>query len=106
MLCLFAVARPNEASRGSMEHSEGKGGDNIVAIPRFLCGSPRPCRLRTAPFWLRWQALSCVLTACRILWGPISRAAFVTTMSNNMSLLRAVLLLFGGRMRPKVKTLY
>jgi hypothetical protein len=32
--------------RGSVEHSEGKVGESVVAIPRFLCGSPRPCRLR------------------------------------------------------------
>jgi hypothetical protein len=35
---------------GSMEHSEGEDGDSDVAIPRFLCGRPHPCRLRTAPF--------------------------------------------------------
>jgi hypothetical protein len=32
---------------GPVEHSEGKGGVSVVAIPRFLCGSPRLCRLRT-----------------------------------------------------------
>jgi hypothetical protein len=32
---------------GSVEHSEGKGGESAVAILRFLCGSPRLCRLRT-----------------------------------------------------------
>jgi hypothetical protein len=87
-----------------VEHSEGKGGESVVAIPRILCGSPRPCRLRTAPFWPRWQALSCVLTACRVLWGPTSRVAFVTTMSSHTSLLHVVLLLFGGRMRPRAQT--
>jgi hypothetical protein len=71
-----------------VEHSEGKGGESVVAIPRFLCGSPCPC-----PFWPQWQALSCVLTACRILWGPIIRVAFVTTMLSHTSLLRVVLLL-------------
>jgi hypothetical protein len=30
-----------------MEHSKGKGGESVVAIPRFLCGSPRLRRLRT-----------------------------------------------------------
>jgi hypothetical protein len=30
------------------------------------------------------------------LWGPISRVAFVTTMSNRTSLLRVVLLLLEG----------
>jgi hypothetical protein len=37
---LFTVARPGGASRGSVEHSEGKGGESVVAILRFLCGSP------------------------------------------------------------------
>jgi hypothetical protein len=71
---------------------------------RFLCGSHRLCRLRIASFWPRWQALSCVLAACRVLWGLITRVAFVTTMSNRTSLLHVVLLLFGGRMRPRAKT--
>jgi hypothetical protein len=51
----------------SMEHSEGNGGESTVAILRFLCGSTRLCRLRAAPFWPRWQALSCVLTTCQVL---------------------------------------
>jgi hypothetical protein len=32
---------------GSVEHSEGKDGEGVVAILRFLCGSPRLCWLRT-----------------------------------------------------------
>jgi hypothetical protein len=32
---------------GSVEHSEGKGGDSVVAILKFLCGSLRLCQLRT-----------------------------------------------------------
>jgi hypothetical protein len=32
---------------GSVEHSEGKDGESVVAIPRFLCGSLRLCQLRT-----------------------------------------------------------
>jgi hypothetical protein len=32
---------------GLVEHSEGKVGENVVAILRFLCGSPHLCRLRT-----------------------------------------------------------
>jgi hypothetical protein len=35
---------------GSVEHSERKDGESVVAILRFLCSSPRPCRLRTALF--------------------------------------------------------
>jgi hypothetical protein len=40
-----------------MEHLEEKDVESVVAIPMFLCGSPHPCQLRTAPFWPRWQAL-------------------------------------------------
>jgi hypothetical protein len=93
---LFTIARPGGASRGSVEHSEGKGGESVVAILRFLCGSPRPCQLRTVLFWPWWQALSCVLTAYRVLWGSIRRVAFVTTLLNRTSLLRVILLLLGG----------
>jgi hypothetical protein len=32
---------------GSVEHSEGKGGESAMAILRFLCGSPRLRQLRT-----------------------------------------------------------
>jgi hypothetical protein len=81
---------------GSVEHLEGKDGESVVAISRFLCGSPHPYRSRTMPFWPRWQDLSCVLTACRVLWGSISRVAFVTTMSNRTSLLHLMLLLLEG----------
>jgi hypothetical protein len=28
---------------GSVEHSERKDRESVVAIPRFLCGSPRLC---------------------------------------------------------------
>jgi hypothetical protein len=30
-----------------MEHSEWKGGESVVVILRFMCGSPRLCQLRT-----------------------------------------------------------
>jgi hypothetical protein len=32
---------------GSVEHSEGKDEESVVAIPGFLCGSPHMCWLRT-----------------------------------------------------------
>jgi hypothetical protein len=35
---------------GSVKHSEGKGGETVVAISMFLCGSPRLYRLRTGHF--------------------------------------------------------
>jgi hypothetical protein len=47
---LFTIARPGGASRGSVEHSEGKGGESDVAILRFLCASTHLCRLRTTSF--------------------------------------------------------
>jgi hypothetical protein len=31
---------------GSVEHSEGKGGESAMAILRFLCGNPYLCQLR------------------------------------------------------------
>jgi hypothetical protein len=39
--------RPGGATRGSVEHSEGKSEESVVAIPGFLCGSLHLCRLRT-----------------------------------------------------------
>jgi hypothetical protein len=33
-----------------VEHSEGKGGESVVTILRFLCGSSRLCWLRTEEF--------------------------------------------------------
>jgi hypothetical protein len=50
-LCLDINVDKNEDRRGhlggSVEHSKGKGRESVVAILRFLCGSPRLCRLRT-----------------------------------------------------------
>jgi hypothetical protein len=39
----IAIVRSGGASRGSVEHSEVKGGKNVVAILRFLYGSPPVC---------------------------------------------------------------
>jgi hypothetical protein len=36
-----------EPFRGLVEYSEGNGGESVADISRFLCGSPRMCRLRT-----------------------------------------------------------
>jgi hypothetical protein len=83
-------------NKGKGVHSEGKGEESVMAILRFQGYSPHLCRLRTASCWSQWQALSCVLTACWVLWGPISRVAFLTTMSNRASLLLVVLLLLEG----------
>jgi hypothetical protein len=38
---------------GSVEYSEGKSGESVMPIPRFLCGRPRPCQLRVMLFWPR-----------------------------------------------------
>jgi hypothetical protein len=40
-----------------VDHSEGKGGERVMAIPWFQGDSPRVCRLRTASFWPRWSLL-------------------------------------------------
>jgi hypothetical protein len=32
---------------GPVEHSEGKSGESVVVILRFLCGSSRLCQLKT-----------------------------------------------------------
>jgi hypothetical protein len=39
-----------------VEHSEGKGGEKVVAILRFQGGSPHLCQLRTVLFWSRWTS--------------------------------------------------
>jgi hypothetical protein len=79
------LLRPDGATRGTVYHLEGKSGERAMAILRFLCGSPRLCRLRTMLFWPRWQVWF-VLTACRVLWGPINLVAFITTLSSHTSL--------------------
>jgi hypothetical protein len=84
-----------------VEHSEGKGGESVVAIPRFLCDSPHPCRLRTTSFWSRWQVLSCVLTTCRGFMGPSKPSSPVTTSPNHTPCLKDIV---GGGMRSKAKT--
>jgi hypothetical protein len=49
---LLLLGRAGQVGR-SVEHSKEKDEESALAIPRFLCGSPRPCWLRTAPFWPR-----------------------------------------------------
>jgi hypothetical protein len=84
-----------------VEHSEGKGGESAMAIPRFLCGSPRSCRLRTTQFSPRWQVLTCLLTTCWVFMGPGKTSSPVTTSPNRTPCLKDVV---GGGMRPRAKT--
>jgi hypothetical protein len=84
-----------------MEHSEGKDGESVVAILRFPCGSPHTCRLRTALFWPRWQALSCVLTTCQVFMGPGKPSSHVNASLNRTPCLKYAV---GGGMRPRAKT--
>jgi hypothetical protein len=86
---------------GSVEHSKGKDGESDVAILRFLCGSTRPCWLRTTPFWPRWQTLSCVLTTCRGFMGLGKPGISLTTSPNCTPYPKDVV---GGGMRPRAKT--
>jgi hypothetical protein len=75
-----------------------------VAIPRSLCGSPRPCRLWTAPFWPRWQVLSCVLTACQGFMGPDKPSRFCNYYVEQHLPASCGAFTFGGRMRSRAKT--
>jgi hypothetical protein len=104
MLCLFTVARPGGASRGSVKQSEGKDGESVVAILRFLCGSTHSYRLRTTPFWPRWQVLSCVLTTCRFFVGPDKPSSFCNYYVEPHFPASCGAFTFGGRMRSRGKT--
>jgi hypothetical protein len=86
---------------GSVGHLEGKGGESVVAILRFLCGSPYPRWLRTALFCPRWQVLSCVLTTCQVFMGPGKPSSHITTSPNLTPCLKDVV---GARMRLRAKT--
>jgi hypothetical protein len=88
----------------SVEHSEGKGGESDVAFLRFLCGSPRPCRLRIAPFWPQWQALSCVLTTCQTFMRPNKLSSFCNYLVELHLPTSCGAFTFGGRMRLRAKT--
>jgi hypothetical protein len=50
MFILLLLDRARQVG-GSVEYSKGKDRESDVAILRFLCGSTRPCRLRTVLFW-------------------------------------------------------
>jgi hypothetical protein len=82
-----------------VEHSEGRDGESVVAILRFLCGSPHPCWLRTAPFWPRWQVLSCVLTAGWVFMGPDKLSSFCNYFVEPHLPASCGAFTFGGRMR-------
>jgi hypothetical protein len=75
MFILLLLDRARQVG-GSVEYSKGKDRESDVAILRFLCGSTRPCRLRTVLFWPWRQDLSCVLTACRVFIGPGKPSSF------------------------------
>jgi hypothetical protein len=53
---VYVVGMIGQGKNGKVEHSEGKGGEWAVAIPRFQGGSPCLCRLRTTSFWPRWTS--------------------------------------------------
>jgi hypothetical protein len=77
-----------------VEHSEGKDRESAMAILRFLYGSPRPFdRTVLAPM----ASLELCTDRMSDFMGPISRVAFVTTLSNCTSLLHVVLLLLEAK---------
>jgi hypothetical protein len=60
-----------------------------VAILRFLCGSPRRCRVRTASFCPRWHAL--IYTGCMSgFMGTGKPSSPVTTSPNRISCFEVV----------------
>jgi hypothetical protein len=71
-----------------VEHSEGKGGERVVAIPRFQGGSTRLCRLRTSSFLAPGgQAFICTDRMSGFM-APHKSSSLVTTLSNRISLLQ------------------
>jgi hypothetical protein len=53
---------------GSVEHSEGKGGESVVAILRFLCGSPPPVSVKDRGVGTCEEVLNVPITYC-CLWA-------------------------------------
>jgi hypothetical protein len=68
---------------GLVEHSEGKGGESVVAILRFLYGSPRLCRLRTK--WLVPMSKYRTYRSHTGDMGPVSLCSCVTTSLKPLS---------------------
>jgi hypothetical protein len=100
---LLLLGRAGQVGR-SVEHSKEKDEESALAIPRFLCGSPRPCWLRTAPFWPRWQAFSCVLTTCRVFIGSDKPSSFYNYLVEPHIPALCGAFTFGVRMRLRAKT--
>jgi hypothetical protein len=48
MLIFMYVIVTGRGKERKVDHSEGKGGERVVSIPRFQSGSPCLCHLRTA----------------------------------------------------------
>jgi hypothetical protein len=72
-----------------------------VDILRFQGGSPRLCRLRTAPFWLQWQALICTDCISGFM-GPDKPSSFYNYFVEPS--LPASKWFVGGRMRQSRMT--
>jgi hypothetical protein len=78
---LWLMSDKMETGRGQLgglvEHLEGKGGESVVSILRFMCGSPRLCRLRTeglipvSKYWM-YQSHAGDMS-------PVSWCSYVTT---------------------------
>jgi hypothetical protein len=67
---------------GSVEYSEGKDGESVVHILRFLCGSPCPCRLRTVPFFATMVSLELCTDHISDFMGPDKPSRPITTLPN------------------------
>jgi hypothetical protein len=86
---------------GSVEHSEGKGGESDVAIPRFLGGSTRPCdRVVLAPM----ASLELCTDRMPGFMGPNKPSSFCNYYVEPHLPASCGTFTFGERMRPRAKT--
>jgi hypothetical protein len=71
---------------GSVEHSKGKVGESVVAIPRLLCDSPCLCQLRTegwvpvSKYGMYWSHTGFYRTS-KPSSLPLTEGGFITTVS-------------------------
>jgi hypothetical protein len=89
---------------GSVKHSKGKGGESVVVIPRFLCGSSRPCRLRTASFWPLMTSLKLCTYRISDFMGPDKPSSFCNYYVELHLPASCGAFTFGGRIRSRAKT--
>jgi hypothetical protein len=86
-----------------VEHSKGNGRESVVAIMRFLCGSPRPCRLRTAVL-APMVSLKLCTDRMSSFMGPDKPSSFCNYFVEPHLPASCGAFTFGGRIRSRDKT--